>query len=228
MSHPLPSVSGEGMASVVPPDHLDTTEVRWFVTGELPESLVDWFIRSGRATLEVRHDSYIVDGSHDAGSKIRDHGTFEVKLRTGSRGPFHLGSGVRSRIEEWQKFVGLQTPPDRTWVDVGKVVLTRTYQLDAEDDVSEVRVRDMFTPGCDVELATVSVGDTKAWTFAFEVWGPEDRRLHILAETASRFVADSGLPPAPTPVQTPDMGYPEWLATVELTEGGSGRCASLE
>jgi hypothetical protein len=211
------------MASVVPPDHLDTTEVRWFVTGELPESLVDWFIRSGRATLEVRTDAYLVDGSHDAGRKRRDHGAFEVKLRTGSQGLFHLGNGVRSRIEEWKKYLGLQTPPDPTWVDVGKVVLTRTYQLDAEDAVSEVRVRDMLTPGCDVELATVSVGDTKAWTFAFEVWGPEDRRLHILAETASRFVADSGLPLELTLALTSDMGYPEWLAALDITENGSGR-----
>ena len=204
------------MASVVPPDHLDTTEVRWFVTGELPESLVDWFIRSRRAILEVRTDAYLVDGSHDAGRKRRDHGAFEVKLRTGSQGLFHLGNGVRSRIEEWKKYLGLQIPPEPTRVDVGKVVLTRTFQPDAEDIMSEVRVRDMFIPGCDVELATVSVGDTTAWTFAFEVWGPEDRRLHILAETANRFVADSGLPPDLTSALTDDMGYPEWLAALDI------------
>lgn len=205
-------------ASFAPAIPFDTTEVRWFAAGNLPDSLVDWFIRSGRATLEVRHDSYLVDGSHDAGRKVRNHGSFEVKIRTGSHGFLHLGNGIHGRIEEWQKSVGLQPPTAESWVEVGKVVLTRTYQPGPKDGLSEVRERDMLIPGCDVELATVSVGDTKAWTFAFEVWGPGEQRHRILSETASRFVETAGLPPELASWLTCDMGYPEWLATLGQTD----------
>lgn len=210
----MTSTPGWESASAAPANRIDTTEVRWFAAGSLPDSLVDWFIRSGRATLEVRHDSYLVDGSHDSGRKVRDHGSFEVKTRTGTHGFLHLGNGIRGRIEEWQKIVGLQPPTDQTWVDVGKVVLTRTYQPDPKDSLYEVRARDMYLPGCDVELATVSVGETKAWTFAFEVWGPKEQRHGILSKTASGFIDTAGLPSELASRLILDMGYPEWLATL--------------
>lgn len=197
----------------------DTTEVRWFAPGHLPESLVKWFIRSSHSTLEARDDAYLIDGSHDAGRKVRGRGSFEVKLRTGFGDLFHLGDRVKGRIEEWRKYVGLHIPAGQSWIEVGKVVLTRTYQPDVQGAVAEVRERDLLVPGCDIELASVSAAGERAWTFALEVWGPTEQRNLLLTEAAARFVADAGLPRSLTARLVHDMGYPEWLAS--LHEDGS-------
>lgn len=210
MSRALPSGVAPGFSA--PAQRFDTSEVRWFAEGVLPETLVAWFIRSSHSTLEARDDTYLVDGSHDAGRKVRGHGDYEVKLRTGFGGLFHLGGGVEGRVEEWQKHVDLHVPTDQSWIEVGKVVLTRTYQPNLRGVVAEVRERDLQQPGCDIELASVSAAGHRNWTFAFEVWGPATQRTLLLREAAASFIADAGLPGSLTSRLRDDMGYPEWLA----------------
>ena len=195
----------------------DTTEVRWFALGTLDPAHVEWFNESGRVDLEIRQDSYVVDTSHDVGRKRRDHGPFEIKTRTGSTGVTRLWGGLRGRIEQWRKVVGVE-PPDGSldrWSDVDKVVLTRIYQLHAHEAI-EVDRRDMTVPGCDIELAAVSVEGLEAWTFALETWGPNHEQRSMLDRAALQFLSDSGLPREFASHLTADMGYPEWLAALDI------------
>lgn len=205
-------------AEAAPYAPFDTTEVRWFADGALPDSLAEWFTKSGRWTeLEIRRDAYLVDRSPDVGRKQRDQGPFEVKTRRGRSGVLHLPGGLRGHLEEWRKHIaGAQPPPtpDERWSDVHKVVLTRIYQHDPDDQVAEIETRNPLVAGCAIELASVAVSDVRAWTFALEAWGPDDRRRSLLEQAAALFVRTSEFPPGFTSRLTADMGYPEWLSSV--------------
>jgi hypothetical protein len=193
-----------------------TAEVRWFVGGELPGSLVTWFT-SERTSIELRRDRYAVDGSPDVGLKRRAGGPLEVKLRCESSGTVRLGTRV-GRIEEWRKLTDVDerdvpVGPEPVWVDVDKVVLTRSYRRSPEGMLPVAR-RDLSVAGCDVELASIGVEDTVAWTFALEAWGPEGDRRPALDDTLAAFARET--PPVDEAVGglDTDVGYPEWLATV--------------
>ena len=197
----------------------DTTEVRWFASGALLPSFIEWFTNGGRAgILEIRYDVYRAGHSSDIGLKQRDHGPLEAKLRRGMNGTVHLGGDVYGRIEEWQKVrtADLSDGEDvgGRWIEVHKVVVTRTFEL-GEDGVVEVEHRDLDVPGCDVEIASIEVDGTMAWTFALEAWGPDGIRRAVLEGALAEFVARSRrFPPSFLSSLGPDIGYPEWLARV--------------
>ncbi len=213
------------LVATVPPAGVpfDTTEVRWFASGALPGQFVDWFSASGTTgSAESRCDTYWVDGQHSIGLKRRGHGPFEVKLRRDSTGLLELGSGVRGRIEEWRKirpvepgFIGSSRRGE--WFEVNKVVRTRTCGVRSTGSVGPLLSRDLASPGCNVDLASVDVAGAEAWTFAFEAWGPADERQSILDKTLADLKQSSPLPADFLSCLDTDMGYPEWLA---LLTGG--------
>ena len=152
----------------------DTTEVRWFVEGSLPDSYVDWVSSAGKkAIVEIRGDKYWVDGIHSSGLKWRGHGPLGIKLRRDSAGFLDLGNGARGRIEEWRKICPVEPGSASLgqrgeWCEVQKVVLTRPYGVHLAGTVGPLNSRDLAVSGCDVELASVMVAGTEAWTFALE------------------------------------------------------------
>jgi hypothetical protein len=195
-----------------------TTEVRWFADGALPTSLVTWFT-STHISIELRRDLYRIDGSPDVGLKRRAGGPLEVKLRCESSGSVPLGRTRVGQIEEWRKLIdvdeeALPVGPDPVWADVDKVVLTRSYVRSPEGVMRPTAQRDLLLPGCDVELASVQVGDVTAWTFALEAWGLETDRPSVLRNTLTVFAAETPLSEELVTHLASDVGYPEWLSTV--------------
>jgi len=195
---------------------LDTTEIRWFAAGEPPQEYVDWFSDHGQgAVVELRNDAYRIAGDASVGLKRRDHGPLELKRRQGISPLMALPGGFKGQIEEWCK-TGLEEPLGDIgwkWGNVYKVVLTRTYSIDAWGSVFQLSGRKPVAPACDVELATVSVDDVTAWTFALEAWGPGDSRREVLEASLRAMLLD--LPPIPIGFianLSLNMGYPEWLA----------------
>lgn len=202
---------------LTPPTH-DTVEVRWFATGAVPDWAVEWFTESrAKASREIRRDAYLLCHSDDVGIKRRNHGPLEVKLRTERRGIIHLRNGLVGRVEQWRKLIATE-PPTATavgqWLDVHKTVLTRTYRLGEDDAVIEIEPDVSSPSGCDIELAEVAIGDSLAWTFAVEAWGPAPHRRTLFDRAAVEFFVSTGSPPALTDFLEVDMGYPEWLLTV--------------
>ena len=216
----------------------DTTEVRWFATGTLPGSVSKWFRDSGPAPIvETRRDTYWMQASHDVGLKSRNNGPLEIKLCLSRSGDFDLGEGILGHIEEWRK-APLKTLHEVNgsahwrWSEVHKRVVTRTYGPDVNGRLVPIVTTDLPPTGCDIELATVSVGDTLAWTFAFEAWGPRERRLELLDGSWRAFRQNASLPPIELGRLGISAGYPEWLATVawqgEVLEGApAGRSTPL-
>jgi hypothetical protein len=196
----------------------DTTEVRWFVHGAVPSSIFRWFARLS-TSLEIRRDEYRLDGYHDIGLKRRDRGPAEVKVRCGSRGSIHVVDDVTGRLEEWRKVSAIDEGDiplgeHSRWLDVNKVVLTRTYHLNPDGIPRAVPSQWSSTLGCDVELASVMAGEMPAWTFALEAWGPTStERSDALDTSLSRFLDEAAPPPEFFTHLGLDIGYPEWLAT---------------
>jgi hypothetical protein len=195
-----------------------TTEVRWFAEGALPASLIAWFT-SERTSIELRRDRYRIDGSPDVGLKQRAGGPLEVKLRCPALGSVQLGRARVGRIEEWRKLTDvdeadLPVGPDPMWADVDKVVLTRTYRQSPDGAMQPITPRDLSAAGCDVELASVVVGEFVAWTFALETWGPERDRPAVLRDTLATFERETPFIDELVAGLGADVGYPEWLSMV--------------
>lgn len=211
---PFPADMHERLRVVGRP--FDTTEIRWFAAGEPLQGYIDWFSGMGQDSfIELRNDAYHLGEDASVGLKRRDHGPLELKRRQGISPSLVLSGGFSGQLEEWRK-TGLEEPLreiDWEWGIVDKVVLTRTFSIDAQGTVIEVPGRKPVTPACDIELATVAVDDTTSWTFALESWGPEETRRLLLTESLR--VLLEGLPPMPEGFLTDlalNMGYPEWLA----------------
>ncbi len=190
-----------------------TSEVRWFGDGPLPPSLVSWFA-AGPTSVEIRSDRYWVDGPPDLGLKRRGNGPLELKVRCDASDTIVLDVGLRGQIEEWCKISPLaeeHAPSGGSWVDVGKLVRTRSYHRYAEGPLSVTDRPDLSTNGCEVELAAVTVGDLEAWTFAFEAWGKEDLRRATLRAAMAALVSTSPLPHELLGGLGRDAGYPAWL-----------------
>lgn len=207
MSCPTTAREGSGGVSVV-----DTTEIRWFVSGELPRDVRRWFI--GAAAAEERCDRYLLEARTDVGVKFRNGEMLELKTRLEAGPAVELTGGFAGALERWRKWTlddGLvQHSAPRRWVQVDKWIVKRRFSLDgAEVEFSPVQ---NGGPSCDVEIVAVHAAGTIAWSFAFAAHGPRSSRLASI-RTAWQALVLAG---APTMSEVgldrgESMGYPEWL-----------------
>jgi hypothetical protein len=191
---------------------VDTTEIRWFVSGELPRDVRRWFI--GAAVAEERCDRYLLDERSDVGTKFRNGETLERKTRLETGPVVELTDGLAGVLESWRKW----TPADRLvqrtatqrWIDVDKWIVKRRFSPNgAEVEVSPWQNR---RPSCDVEIVAIRADETTAWSFALAAHGPSCSRLgairtawSALLRAGAPTIRDLGLEAAES------MGYPEWL-----------------
>lgn len=185
-----------------------TTEVRWFVHGEIPDQAVRWFEALGEPVEKAtRTDRYLLPSvENEAGVKLRD-GNIEVKTRTDAFGQEQLTPGVAGKAEGFRKWsfpLADEAPvPEEGWIDVEKSRRVRTYSQRG------VEARERPDTGCDVELGEVRLGDRVWWTVCLEAFGDgEAARIEALRNTAEHVFSDSA-PPIGT---AHSMGYAEWLA----------------
>lgn len=207
-SAPMISPERSGCVAAV-----ETTEIRWFVSGALPRDVRRWFTGPA-AAVEHRRDRYLLDERTDVGVKFRNGETLELKARLQTGSVVELADGPAGVLERWTKWMpadGLvRHSTSLRWIDVDKTTVKRRFSLDgAAVGVSASPNGDPF---CDVEIVAVRAAGTTAWSFAFEAHGPQCSRLAVIlaawqelaphhAPTISRLVSDRG----------ESMGYPEWL-----------------
>jgi hypothetical protein len=197
---------------------MDTSEVRWFAHGPLPEDVVAWFARQSAITaVEERSDTYLLRGLDGLGVKYRNQRVLEVKWCHTADTNLELGHGLRAPVLRWLKWRPAEldaawSAPDTGRVDVHKVVLTSSFALIDGSVVPHALPSIASIPACKIELATVEVGDVAAWTLGLEASGPvEDRRRMLL--DSWRFMAVDGLPSHNGFARRFDVSaaYPDWL-----------------
>jgi hypothetical protein len=217
-----PAARARRSASLLPDvDAFDTNEVRWFGTGPLPGSFVEWFTQHGRTgVVELRSDQYDPTSGVELGIKRRDGGPLEIKHLTDSSPAFRVDGSLTGTLEGWRKVTKRSSmPADREvasdWIEVDKVVVTRRYRLVGPDRVEEVADVEPGWSGCDVELASVTVGGHQSWTYAFEAYGPAGRRIEVIRASAVAITAGVSYPPGFVSRLTLSLGYPAWLSHVE-------------
>jgi hypothetical protein len=110
------------------------------------------------------------------------------KVRRTLGASLNLGEGLEGRIEEWSRWEpgeedGIWQSRDKGWVDVQKVIYTRSFlPADREVILPAIPTNRLYA-GCDVEIAEVTAVGTSTWTLALEAFGPTVRRQQALTSS---------------------------------------------
>ncbi len=210
--------------SAIPGTILDTCEVRWFARGPMPGGMVSWFTAGGRFGVgEQRTDLYQRRPGTTVGVKRRSGTTLEVKVLQ-SRGPdISMPDGPGGCCEAWRKWQprsgAALSSGTVSWIAVAKSIVTRSFVLPGDGGMAApVSEPDRRLPGCDVELAAVTVGGTRAWTYAFEAFGPAQHRLTALRIAAEAVARTTPYPPGFWARLDCNAGYPAWLDVLQPHE----------
>ena len=199
---------------------LDTTELRWFAQGAVPDDVGTWFGESP-GTLEERCDRYLLGGHDDIGVKCRFRETLELKARQSRDGRVALGRGLAGSLEVWRRWSPAETLFDvgvgGQWVDVDKSIVKRRF-TNGGAEISNSAEPQLRRSGCDIEIAEVSVGAVRAWTFAFAAFGPHATRRAALLASWKQLVSDGSCPESFGRRVGRAMGYPQWLDLVHHGE----------
>jgi hypothetical protein len=191
---------------------VDTTELRWFLPGPLPADIRGWF-NGSTGVGEERCDTYLLDGRADIGVKRRFRETLELKVRQSLDERIELGEGLAGSPEVWRKWSPaerfLDGSRDGRWVDVHKSIVKRRFSMDGTE-IPFSFDEHQTGPGCDIEVAGVTVGVIQAWTFAFAAFGSPGR--DALLASWQQLVAGTPCPTPFGPRTGRAMGYPEWLS----------------
>jgi hypothetical protein len=193
---------------------LDTTELRWFVPGQIPPDFGALFSDS-TGVRERRCDTYLLDGRHDVGVKRRSRELLEVKVRQSLDGQIELGEGLGGQPEEWRKWSPVEglvgVGPVQRWGDVCKSIVKRRFSINGTETTFSSNAH-LASAGCDIEVAEVTVGDVQAWTFALEAFGPQPTRRDSLLASFQGLVGATLRLESFRLCTGRSMGYPEWLA----------------
>jgi hypothetical protein len=192
---------------------VDTTEIRWFVTGALPRDVRCWFV-GPTAVVEERRDRYLLDARPDVGVKFRNGEKLELKTRLQAGPAVSLTWGIGGVLERWRKWTladGLvECSAEQRWIHVDKWIVKRRLSVDGAD--VEFSPAHNGSPACDVEIAAIRAGGTTAWSFAFAAHGPVSSRPAAIRAAWRSLALGGGSPIRETWFdRSESMGYPEWL-----------------
>lgn len=204
---------------------LHSAEMRWFVSGALPQEVLQWF-RAGHDLQpeQERTDEYLVfPGCDTVGVKLRQ-GRLEIKALSSSPRPLALDPGINGRTDQWVKwsFESASLPPlvgelhqSGRWIRVGKTRYLRKWSADTGTLV-EVPSEAFPPVGCNAELTCIELqAQPGLWySLGFEAFGPPATNGKTLDETLRRFFNAHGGMPGIRLTGRESMSYPAWLATL--------------
>lgn len=194
---------------------IETTEVRWFGDGMLPEAMVSWFtVEETRGAVEERTDLYALNGRCEVGVKFRSLETLELKVRR-AVAVRRIADTVSGQIEVWHKWSpadGLVDSDEaERWEEVRKSIVRRRFSPTGAEVWLGDGERSMSGAGCDVEIVSVEFAGIVAWTFALAAYGPLRGRRTIMHAAWDALLA-AGPRPEWVPLDRQlSYGYPEWL-----------------
>lgn len=192
------------------PSVLLTREVRWFVDGQLPGPVLNWFTEGTAFGLERRIDHYDLDAARrNVGLKRRSTTSLDSKFRVLLLENVALGRGLGGHIEDWMKIsepLGNGVTADITQpIELTKELYTRRFHLNGSHG-----------PGCEAELASIDAGSVHAWSLCFETFGPPESRDQAFRDGIDRLLGETPLPGDLAFDPGSCHGYPEWICSMAL------------
>ncbi len=175
--------------------------------------------------IEEREDRYLIEPSvPELGVKIKGGLQLDLKTLRGSPGELALPTGIRGRLERWEKWTfplrDAAVPPAdaAAWLALEKVRHRRSFRVLGER-VEERSVREAELPGCTLELTEVTVDAGRWWTLGLEACGEPNGLEHALRTTTDAILL--GTPPDGIRLDpAASMSYARWLGTRRLDPSG--------
>jgi hypothetical protein len=200
-----------------------TTEVRWFLTGDIPVSVERWFKDLGdqNGHLESRVDRYLRLPNEDAlGIKIREN-RLEIKTRTTAYGNVTINIGVEGRLEGWRKWsfelayvhseAALIGDSDPSWLSIEKERILKRFLLDDQGRTIPVPADDTQPKTCALELTRATALGQQWWSLAFEASGQDVQSRDSLVVVARQVF----VPPCPFTLAVENsLSFPQWLTEI--------------
>lgn len=193
----------------------DTLEVRWFIDGTPPSSVVDWMKSRGADAESARTDLYLVSDDPAMNVKLRE-GKVQTKHRIGDRTPVEFAETVKGVQERWVKWSFptveqhhdlFDDDPTGLWVPVHKerirLVIDPDEQADRLDHMIESR-----PAVAKIELTEVRAEGQQAWTICMEAGGRPEALPGTLQQMG-RHLFSQGTPPELT--REDSYGYARWI-----------------
>jgi hypothetical protein len=196
----------------------DTLEVRWFVDGAPPASVVNWIEALGATAETTRTDLYLVSSDPAMNVKLRE-GKVQTKHRIGDRTPIEFGDEIRGVQERWVKWSFptreqhhdlFDDDPTGLWVPVHK----ERIRLEIDEEEQQALLDHMIEPDpaeAKMELTEVRVEDQRAWTICMEAEGRPAALPGTLQQMGTHLFGQ-GDPPALSAEHS--YGYARWIQTL--------------
>ena len=185
-----------------------SAEIRWFMEGDVPDEVRQWFSAGGLAVdEEPRVDEYLVlPGSVSTGVKFRqypgdDRASFEMKTRTSEPVAVSFGEHATGQLDTWVKwtcrptevasFRESITAGEDLWAHIEKRRCLRKFSLDNAGPVEVDPRTERPTEGCQFELTSIraATGDRRTidwdssdrwWSLSYEAFGnPQSLRDYV-------------------------------------------------
>jgi hypothetical protein len=201
---------------------LATTELRWFFTGTIPQSVADWFTAYVCADPPPppRVDYYLRLADDDSlGIKLRQ-GRIEIKQRTAQGELVRLDEQASGCVEAWRKWGFGLADAEATltglvgdmahWLGVGKSRRWCLFAVGENGRISPAPSGTMLEQGCACELTEVRFihSAEKWWSLGFEAFGTDGNQREQLLLVAQYFLEQ---PYTPALSAENSYSYPKWL-----------------
>ena len=196
----------------------DTLEVRWFVDGAPPTSVVDWIHSLGAEAESARTDLYLVSDDPGMNVKLRE-GKVQTKHRMGDRNPITFADTVDGIQERWVKWSFptreqhhdlFNDDPTGLWVPVNK----ERIRLEIDPDEQAERLDHMIESDpaeAKIELTEVRAEGQRAWSICMEAEGRPEALPGTLQQMGNDLFGQ-GTPPSLS--ESDSYGYARWIQAV--------------
>lgn len=199
-----------------------TSEIRWFMKGEIPVSIKNWFdnLKGFYENQSERTDIYLQSKNPNVpGIKFRE-GRFEVKQKIENLGVLENASEISGNAELWKKWSfeskeseiqqGLE---NEEWIKVAKARSLQKYIFDQNGKISG-GFDNYKSDGCNLELTKVFIHSSNAleknwWTLGLETYGSTEF-LYTNLQKAFEHIFVAGFPISLQNQHS--FSYPEWLS----------------
>lgn len=200
----------------------DTLEVRWFVDGAPPSSVVDWIKSLGADAESARTDLYLVSEDPAMNVKLRE-GKVQTKHRIGDRTPITFADEVDGIQERWVKWSFptveqhhdlFDDDPTGLWVPVNKERIRLVIEPKEQAELLD-RLIESDPAVAKIELTEVRAEGQQAWTICMEADGRPEALPGTLQQVGNHLFSQ-GTPPSLPEVQS--YGYARWIQRLKMAK----------